>query len=240
MRQHWLIYFAAFLCLFCASSAYAGDWSRVIRRLIGDFAAGVAKGVGEEVGRKALQEEGPKVIQRRFAVYEMSAEWNDVTNAKTCIVRTQNKCEPCDLDTGSAICYLRSGEASIDFKCDQQSCYAIAPMRVIRADPSRNKTPLALLKMVSAGRWAVGGSANCGVRSKTYALEIAGNLAKWRNGSNKMFIERIETNSETEARTVTDEGPQMGTVWTYSKIGVDKVHVQPSGKTPFILGRCVS
>ena len=83
--------------------------------------------------------------------------------------------------------------------------------------------------------------------SSAWTIWIAGNLANWRDGANNRYVERIDYNNETEARTITVSphsasagGPQAGTVWLYSRIGADQVHVQPSGKKPFILGRCGS
>ena len=104
-----------------------------------------------------------------------------------------------------------------------------------------------LLKQIAQSRWAVGGVRNCGNAEKTYTLEIAGNLANWRDGANNTYVERIDYNNETEARTITVRphsasagGPQADRVWLYSRIGADQVHVQTSGKKPFILGRCGS
>jgi hypothetical protein len=106
-------------------------------------------------------------------------------------------------------------------------------------------TRLSLLEQIAQSRWAIGGARNCGVAQKTYTLEFAGKFAKWRDGANNTYVEEINYNNESEARTTSvrssparPDSPEAGTVWLYSRNGFGEVNVQASGRNFFSLDRC--
>jgi hypothetical protein len=96
----------------------------------------------------------------------------------------------------------------------------------------------------SLGRWAVGGSSNCQVPSKAYTLSSSGGNIVWHSGVG-VDIESILSSDESEFRTKTvssfhpsGSGEPVGTYWTYTRSGPDRIQVTRDGRSAFVLARC--
>jgi TIR domain-containing protein len=120
-----------------------------------------------------------------------------------------------------------------------------APTPAPSPEFARQPSPPPLLLNSSLGRWAVGEQSNCQVRSKFYTLSSSGGNIVWRSGSGNVDTEAIVSSDESEFRTRTvssihqsGSGEAVGTSWTYTRIGADRIQVTPGGRNSFVLARC--
>jgi hypothetical protein len=106
----------------------------------------------------------------------------------------------------------------------------------VDVQPPRN-LPLPLLTAASGARW-------CTLR-RTYSLQVVGDKIVWTDDLGSVDVERIVSNQESSARTITErsqhtrgEPVSPGTVWTYRADGGRRISVSKGGGASFMLTRC--
>lgn len=115
------------------------------------------------------------------------------------------------------------------YQLQHSTCVAIPP-------PPRIAPP-GLLIVASASRWCTG--------RRTYSLKVETDRIVWTDSLGSVDVERIVSNEETFAQTVTQDSRHSsgdavprGTVWTYVSGGPNRIRVSKDGDKSFLLNRC--
>jgi Caspase domain len=123
----------------------------------------------------------------------------------------------------------------------------VIPAPVVVPQPQSPPPQSALMSSVVGGRWAVDGSKNCSVPSKTYTFEVRSDDVIWRDGTGNVYTETITANEVSAFRTKTRNSPYhaVGTPWLYGNPTrntvtnrVDSFWVTQGGGNRFFVERC--
>ncbi len=126
------------LCFLVVTSpkvAEAAGLSKLMKKVVGEFALSLVQGAGEGLGKKTVNNsfkasdnssKDPNIISsgsgKLYTVYELPSDWNGITSAKTCLLRKPNLCDPCDMDSKEGTCAIRAEEPGILLQCDKDNC----------------------------------------------------------------------------------------------------------------------
>jgi hypothetical protein len=127
------------------------------------------------------------------------------------------------------------GNSCLAIACNQG--YELQHSTCVALPPPPRIAPPGLLIVASASRW-------CTSR-RTYSLRVETDRIVWTDSQGSVDVERIVSNEETFAQTVTQESRHSsgdavprGTVWTYVANGANRIRVSKDGGNSFLLNRC--
>ena len=154
-------------------------------------------------------------------------------------VRTQRAIEDAVREKESA------SAAKLQAEADARRLRAASLSDLPSATPTQPNTAGSLLSNMVGGRWAIETQSNCSVPRKSYSFVSDGTTITWRDGVGNVDIETVQSNGSAEFGTSTlrsihtnGQNEPVGTSWTYTRLGIDRVRVKPGGKNPFTLIRC--
>jgi hypothetical protein len=127
------------------------------------------------------------------------------------------------------------GNNCVAVVCNQG--YQLQHSTCIPIPPPPRIAPPGLLIVASASHW-------CTSR-RTYSLRAETDRIVWTDSLGSVDVERIVSNQETFAQTVTQDSRHpggdavpRGTVWTYVANGPNRIRVSKDGGNSFLLNRC--
>jgi tetratricopeptide (TPR) repeat protein len=129
----------------------------------------------------------------------------------------------------------------------QAALWRIDSLRRLMA-PAPPPPPTAL-QAIAQGRWVIERISLCSDPSAIFRLELQGTRVIWRKGpagSHGVFVEEVQSDTPSEARTVSVAAPDVpransqtaGTRWRYLLHFDGSVRVEPSNLSAFTIVQC--